>query len=69
MEDYKLGDKATAEVNGEILQDVIRSVQIVIDEKEETITPTVGTPGVGTTFRLFDEYRRLQGRVGKIEKR
>lgn len=69
MIDYKLGDRATAEINGEVLQDVIRSVQIVLDEKGETITPTIGTPGVGTTFRLFDEYRRLQGRVGKIEKR
>jgi hypothetical protein len=69
MIDYKLGDRATAEVNGEILQDVIRSVQIVLDEKGETIIPTIGTPGVGTTFRLFGDYRRLQGRVGKIEKR
>jgi hypothetical protein len=69
MIDYKLGDKATAEVNGEILQDVIRSVQIVLDENGATITPTIGTPGVGTSFRLFDDFRRLQGRVGKIEKR
>jgi hypothetical protein len=71
MIDYDLGYKATVEVQGETIEDVIRSIQITLDKDGETITPTVGTPGaaVGTTFRLFDQYRRLQGRVGKIEKR
>jgi hypothetical protein len=71
MEDYDLGYRATVEVQGETIQDVIRSIQITLDKDGEVITPTVGTPGaaVGTTFRLFDQYRRLQGRVGKIEKR
>jgi hypothetical protein len=71
MTDYNLGDKATVEVSGETIQDVIRSVKLVLDKDGETITPLVGTPGeqIGTTFRLFDNYRRLQGRVGKIERR
>lgn len=69
MTDYNLGDKATVEVQSETIHDVIRSIQLVIDKDGETITPTVGTPGVGTSFRLFDNYRRLQGRVGKLERR
>jgi hypothetical protein len=71
MEDYDLGYKATVEVSGETIHDVIRSVQLTLDKDGETITPVVGTSGanIGTTFRLFDDFRRLQGRVGKIEKR
>jgi hypothetical protein len=71
MEDYDLGYKATVEVQGETIHDVIRSVQITLDKDGEIITPFVGTPGtyIGTAFRLFDDYRRLQGRVGKIERR
>lgn len=71
MVDYDLGYQATVEVSGESIQDVIRSVQLTLDKDGDVITPTVGTPGaaVGTTFRLFDQYRRLQGRVGKIERR
>ena len=67
--DYRLGDKATVEVQGEKIHDVIRAIDLVITPDGENVTPIVGTPGVGTSFRLFDDFRRLQGRVGKIERR
>ncbi|MFD1423432.1 hypothetical protein ACFQ4J_06705 [Laceyella tengchongensis] len=67
--EYNLGDRATVEVRKEKIQDIIRGVQIVLAKEGAKITPTVGTPGVGTRFRLFDQYRNLEARVGNLERR
>lgn len=69
MGDYRLGDRVTVEIEGETIHDVIRAVEIKVDQEGETITPIVGTPGVGTTFRLFDKVRNMEGRLGELEKR
>ena len=69
MTDYVLGDKATVVIKGEQISDIIRSINITLTKDEgEVITPTIGTPGVGTSFRLFDPYRNLEARVGNLEK-
>jgi hypothetical protein len=67
--EYSLGDKATVEARGEKIQDIIRSVQIVLAKTGTKITPTVGTSGAGTRFRLFDKYRNIEARVGNLERR
>jgi hypothetical protein len=69
MRDYQIGDRVTVEIEGEVIQDLIRGVTIQVDTNDETITPVIGTPGVGTSFRLFDKVRNLEGRIGRIEKR
>jgi hypothetical protein len=56
-------------VKGEVITDVVRGVTISLKEDGEEIVPTIGTPGVGTKFRLFDQYRGLWARVGKLERR
>lgn len=69
MVDYRLGDKVTVEIGGETIHDLIRGIEIKVDQDGETISPIVGTPGVGTSFRLFDKVRNMEGRLGEIEKR
>ncbi|MBA4544001.1 siphovirus ReqiPepy6 Gp37-like family protein [Thermoactinomyces daqus] len=69
LENYDLGDRCTVEVEGEIIQDVIRVITITLGKDGEKIVPTVGTPNVGTQFRLFDQYRNLEARVGNLERR
>jgi len=68
MTDYELGDKATVVIKDERIEDIIRSIKITLTpEQGEVVTPTIGTPGVGTTFRLFDAYRNLEARIGNLE--
>lgn len=66
--DYELGDTATVVIKGERIEDIIRAVKITLTkENGEVITPTIGTPGVGTAFRLFDPFRNLEARLGNLE--
>lgn len=69
MRDYTLGDRVSVEIQGEVIQDLIRSISVEVTEDVEKVTPVVGTPGVGTRFRLFDQVRNLEGRLGQIERR
>lgn len=69
MRDYMLGDRVSVEIQGEVIQDLIRSIAVEVTETDEKITPVIGTPGVGTKFRLFDQVRNLEGRLGQIERR
>ena len=65
---YDLGDTATVVIGGERTSDIIRSIKITLTpDKGEVITPTIGTPGVGTTFRLYDNYRNLEARLINLE--
>lgn len=67
--DYNVGDKVTVEVDDEIINDIVREVTIELTkDKGEEITPVIGTAGVGTTFRLFDNYRNLEARMRNLEK-
>jgi len=68
MTDYELGDTATVVIKGERIEDIIRAVKITLTKDQgEVIQPTIGTPGVGTAFRLFDPYRNLEARIGNLE--
>ncbi|AUS07424.1 hypothetical protein C1X05_00155 [Laceyella sacchari] len=67
--DYDLGDRCTVEIKKEKIQDVIRSITLILSKDGEQIVPQVGTPGVGTRFRLFDQYRNLEARLGNLERR
>lgn len=67
--DYDIGDRVTVEVDDEKFSDIIREINIELTEdKGEEITPVIGTAGVGTTFRLFDNYRNLEARMMNLEK-
>jgi hypothetical protein len=73
LDDYGLGDKVTAIVDGEPIQDIVREVHITLTpDGAEQITPTIGTPGQSNNsaaLGVFDELRRLQARVKKLEGR
>ena len=69
MRDYTLGDRVSVEIQGEVIQDLIRSIAVEVTSTGEKITPVIGTPGVGTKFRLFDQVRNLEGRIGQMERR
>jgi len=67
-DDYQLGDAATVVIDGERISDIIRSIKITLTPDEgEVIEPTIGTTGLGTSFRLFDPYRNLEARLNNLE--
>src|SRR5690606_7351509 len=67
-DDYQLGDAATVVIGGERISDIIRSIKITLTPDEgEVIEPTIGTTGLGTSFRLFDPYRNLEARLNNLE--
>lgn len=67
-DDYQLGDAATVVIDGERISDIIRSIKITLTPDEgEVIKPTIGTTGLGTSFRLFDPYRNLEARLNNLE--
>jgi Siphovirus ReqiPepy6 Gp37-like protein len=66
---YQTGDKVTVRIGDEDIKDVVREVSITLSGDGEKIIPTIGTNGVGTTFRLLDNVRNLEARVGNLERR
>jgi len=69
---YGLGDRVTIDVDGTLIQDVVRSVTIRLDkDRGETITPYVGTPALADQAvpALFRKLGQLTTRVGNLERR
>lgn len=71
--DYRLGDRVTAVIDGETIQDVIREVMLTVTpDRGEEFTPVVGTPGARAPGRLgsfFGTQERQDRRLSKIERR
>ena len=69
IDDYQLGDLVTAVVDGTPVVDVIREVTITLNERGETVTPTVGDPNANPQRpRIYDAFTRLGRRVRNLER-
>lgn len=71
MDDYRLGDRVSAVIDGEEIIDVIREVAIDLDSKGETVTPTIGSPNLepNAIFRMFKRIGKAESRIGSLERR
>lgn len=67
--DYFVGDYVQVDIDGEILTDILREVQLVEEDGRFTITPTVGTGDASETPEIYKQVRRIWGRLDKIGKR
>lgn len=70
--DYGLGDQVKIIVDGDTVQDVVRTVVITLTtDKGETVTPYVGSPALADKFvaRLFREMKTQAARLRNLERR
>lgn len=66
---YDLGDRVTAVVDGEPIQEVIRELKILLTPAEGVqVIPTIASPARGPSLSLFDRLRR-NDRLHQAERR
>lgn len=63
--DYRLGDQVTATIQGYTVAGYVSSVQIVLDAKGATITPTITTKGIAKSSR--SRARIVGQRIASLE--
>lgn len=66
---YTLGDRVTAVIDGEVIQEVVREVRISLGPDGPTTNPTVGTPGAGDVNRLFRRLAAAERGLRDLERR
>jgi hypothetical protein len=69
--DYGLGDQVTAVIDGVVLTDLIREVQIDLTaDRGEVVTPVIGTPGlaVANVPAIFRRQAQTSARVSNLER-
>jgi hypothetical protein len=69
--EYGLGDRVTVVIDGEVIQDVVREVDLKLTSEGEALAPVVGTPGASSprALELFAKQERLSRRISPIERR
>ncbi|WP_344024020.1 Gp37-like protein [Streptomyces luteireticuli] len=69
--DYFVGDKVTVAVDGEEYADVIREVNITVENggQTETVTPKVGQQGEGDPLNLYKTVWEMREKLRKLEAR
>jgi hypothetical protein len=70
--DYTLGDRCTVVVDGSRVEQVVREVAVVVENKGETVTPVLASPGASElgsgVARMFERTSRLARRVQNVER-
>jgi hypothetical protein len=67
---YELGDKVTVVVDGVVVSDLVRQVEISLTENgPQKLTPVLGTPGRSDLIALFSAVRDLAARTRNLERR
>ncbi|MEV2279178.1 hypothetical protein AB0I72_26715 [Nocardiopsis sp. NPDC049922] len=67
--DYFVGDYVQVDIDGELITDILREVNLVEESGRYTITPTVGTGDASETPALYRQVRRIWNRLDMIGKR
>lgn len=63
--DWNLGDKVKFRLHGKDTTEIVREVEITLDSKGETITPTIGNGGA--RLQVFDRVRKMEYRLKRQE--
>lgn len=70
IRDWNLGDKVTGQIDGVSFPQIIREIEIKLDEdKGETITPVVGGPEATRTPLMFKNASKAQTRLAQLERK
>ncbi|QLE71114.1 hypothetical protein FGW37_05410 [Streptomyces rectiverticillatus] len=69
--DYFVGDIVTVAVDGEEYADVVREVNISIEDggRTETVTPKIGQQGIGDPLNLYRTVWEMREKLRKMEAR
>jgi Siphovirus ReqiPepy6 Gp37-like protein len=65
QQDWNLGDKVKFRIRGKDTTEIVREVEITLDSKGETITPTIGNGGA--RLQVFDKVRKMEYRLKQQE--
>jgi hypothetical protein len=68
LDDYNLGDRVSAVIDDTVTE-LIREVKILANPGTTRITPSVGTPTLRDTSKLFQRLRRNDKRLNNLERR
>ena len=71
IDDYFIGDKITAEVDGVVYTTPVREMRIVVEANRETVVPVVGSPGRVASNAFSDLYSKinsLQTQLSLVQK-
>jgi hypothetical protein len=67
---YQLGDKVSAVIDGVLISDIVREVEVrLTEDAAPSLVPVLGTPGRNTLLALFDAVRDLNSRTRNLERR
>ncbi len=67
---YSLGDRVTAVIDDEVVQELVREVRINLTPDGPTQTrPTIGTPGASDVNRMFQRLAAAEKNVRNLERR
>lgn len=67
---YQLGDIVSAVIDGVLISDIVREVEVKLTANAAaSLTPVLGTPGRNTLLALFEAVRDLNSRTRNLERR
>ena len=71
IDDYWLGDKVSAVIDGEMIQDIISAVEIEITATTQKVTPIIGANDLDADefSELYSTIRQIAARLGALERK
>jgi hypothetical protein len=67
---YTLGDRVTAVIDGEVIQEVVREIAVSLTpDGPATTKPTIGSPGAGDINRMFRRLAAAERNIRNLERR
>ncbi|MGW2596967.1 Gp37-like protein [Streptomyces klenkii] len=69
--DYFVGDKVTVAVDGEEYTDVVREVNLSVEDggRVSAVTPKIGDQGTGSPLNLYNTVFEMREKLRKLEAR
>ncbi|GHF61393.1 hypothetical protein GCM10010218_48670 [Streptomyces mashuensis] len=69
--DYFIGDKVSVDIEGEIYEDIVREVNITVEDggRSETVVPKIGEQGTGEPLNLYKHVSDMREKLRKLEAR
>lgn len=67
---YQLGNRVSAVLDGETVQEIVREITIRLTPEGPTVTqPTIGSPGAKDINRMFERLTQVERSVRNLERR
>ncbi|MFF4952841.1 hypothetical protein [Streptomyces chattanoogensis] len=68
---YFIGDKVSVDIDGEVYEDIVREVNITVEDggRTETVVPKIGEQGTGEPLNLYKHISDMREKLRKMESR